>query len=584
MAALPPRKVTQPATEPVTQKYERVILSGASQLYREAQSKDLLYFPAAEHPPTPFDHCYPLRIMRMLTAALLLTALTASAQQHPRDDAIHDPDTKSWWHTTEDLSNDSMEGRDTGTAAYQRAADMVAARFKAAGLEPAGESGSYFQTVPMHEVDIKASSAAAKVWFKSKDHYVELPFLRRFTVAITPDLPVNTTLSGTLVFRGYCGKDQMTGVADKFVLCFGTQRTGLPSGAERAANVRAAGAVGIMNIDDPYFTIEPPRWPAAYGRTVTLKTGAPPRAIASKPFVSLRIPDNVFITMLRDSSQNADAILKAGGAKQPLENFDLPGTLLKARFETTEKEISSPNVLAVLPGSDPALKDQYVVISAHLDGYGFGTPVKGDNLYNGALDDAAYVALLIQMADDIKSGKLPAPKRSILFCAFTGEEKGLLGSNWFTTHLTVPKEKLVADVNLDQLRPLFPLNILTAEAVNDTTLGQTARDVGAKMQIEIRDDKEPERGLLRRADQFPFLRIGVPAISFIFGYDPGTDAERRYREWYEVRYHRPQDDLTQPMDFDAATKFNTFFYTLVGAIADAPTPPSFLPGSQFVKK
>jgi len=288
--------------------------------------------------------------------------------------------------------------------------------------------------------------------------------------------------------------------------------------------------------------------------------------------------------MLQDSGHDAHAILATGGAKQPLENFDLPDTLLKARFETTEKDISSPNVLATLPGSDPTLRDQYVVIAAHLDGYGFGTPVKGDNLYNGALDDAAYVALLIQMADDIKSGKLPAPKRSILFCAFTGEEKGLLGSNWFTTHLTIPKEKLVADVNLDQLRPLFPLNTLTAEAVNDTTLGQTARDIGAKMQIEIRPDDEPERGLLRRADQFPFLRIGVPAISFVFGFDPGTDAERRYREWYEVRYHRPQDDLTQPIDFDAATKFNTFFYTLVGAIADAPTQPSFLPGSQFAKK
>jgi len=519
-----------------------------------------------------------------ISTAILFAALAASAiaQTHPRDKEIHDADTKAWWHTTEDLSNDSMEGRDTGTAAYQRAADYVATRFKAAGLQPAGENGNYFQTVPMHQVDIKASSATAKVWFKSKTHYVELPFLRRFTVTITPELPVNTTLAGTLVFRGYCGKDQMTGVAGKFVLCFGTQRTGLPSGTERSSNVRAAGGVGIINIDDPYFAIEPPRWPAAYGRTVTL--GAFPRTATGAPFVSLRIPDNVFVDMLRDSGHDAGTILKAGGAKQSLENFDLPDTTLKARFETTEKDISSPNVLAVLPGSDPTLRDQYVVVSAHLDGYGFGTPVNGDNLYNGALDDAAYVALLIQMADDIKSGKLPAPKRSILFCAFTGEEKGLLGSNWFVVHPTIAKEKLVADVNLDQLRPLFPLNILTAEALNDTTLGRTARDVGKPMHIEIREDNEPERGLLRRADQYPFLRIGVPAISFIFGYDPGTEAERRYREWYEVRYHRPQDDLTQPMDFDAATKFNTFFYTLVGTIADTPARPEFLPGSQFLKE
>ena len=257
---------------------------------------------------------------------------------------------------------------------------------------------------------------------------------------------------------------------------------------------------------------------------------------------------------------------------------------MNARFETEEKDTNSPNVLAVLPGSDAKLKDEYVVVAAHLDGYGFGTPVGGDSLYNGTLDDAAYVALLIQMADDIKAGKLPRPKRSILFCAFTGEEKGLLGSNWFVMHPTVAKEKLVADVNLDQLRPLFPLNILTAEAVNDTTLGATARAVGKPMGIEIREDMEPERGLLRRADQYPFLKIGVPAISFIFGYDAGTDAEKRYREWYQVRYHRPQDDLTQPMDFDAAAKFDQFFYKLVGAVADAAAKPEILAGSQFAAK
>jgi hypothetical protein len=521
---------------------------------------------------------------RCVLVSSIFTALVAAPliAQHPRDSAIHDADTKSWWHTTEDLSNNSMEGRDTGSAAYQRAADYVAARFKAAGLQPAGDNGSYFQSVPMHQIDVDTEKTYFTLTIgKSDELGTGFKFLDEITAAPPTDAVTDNTAD--VVFRGYCGKDAMQNVAGKFVVCFGTQRTGLPSGAERSANLRAAGAVGIINIDDPYFTIEPPRWPAAYARSVALITGEPKHP-AGKPFLSLRLSEGAFTRMMDGSGHDASAILKSGGAKQPLSNFDLPGYSLHAHLETTEKDIASPNVLAVLPGSDPTLRDEFVVIAAHLDGYGFGTPVKDDNLYNGALDDAAYVALLIQMADGIKAGKLPAPKRSILFCAFTGEEKGLLGSTWFTAHPTIAKEKLVADVNLDQLRPLFPLTILTAEAVNDTSLGQTARDVGAKMQIEIRDDREPERGLLRRADQYPFLRIGVPAISFIFGYDPGTDAERRYREWYEVRYHRPQDDLTQPMDFDAAAKFNTFFYSLVGAIADAPTRPAFLPNSQFLKK
>lgn len=525
--------------------------------------------------------------MRIPAIALVaLLALPLGAQQHPRDKEIHDADTLAWWHTTEALSNDGMEGRDTGTAAYQRAAEYVAARFKVAGLMPAGDNGGYFQTVPMHQVAVDSSNAHAKAWIvdtvKNEDVW-ELHLLRDFTVAVSEQLPTDVTLSGPLVFRGYCGKDQMSDVAGKMVLCFGTQRDGLPSGGERARNVQSAGGIGIINIDDPYFTIEPPRWPYAYARSVTLRAG-PSKARAGISFVNLRIRSELFLSLAIKIGRDGDAVLKAGGAKQPLESFDFPNYVMNARFEATEKDISSPNILAILPGSDPALKDEYVVVGAHLDGYGFGTPVKGDGLYNGTLDDAAYVALLIQMADDIKSGKLPKPKRSILFCAFTGEEKGLLGSSWFVKHPTVPLAQMVADVNLDQLRPLFPLKILTAEALGDSTLGDTARSVGKTMGIEIRPDMEPERGLLRRADQFPFLQAHVPAISFIFGYDPGTEAERRYREWYQVRYHRPQDDLTQPVDFDAAARFDTFFYTLVEALANAPEKPAFVAGSPFAGK
>ena len=173
------------------------------------------------------------------------------------------------------------------------------------------------------------------------------------------------------------------------------------------------------------------------------------------------------------------------------------------------------------------MKNEYVVIAAHLDGYGYGTPVHGDKLYNGALDDAAYVALLIQFADNLHQ-QHHAFKRSLLFCAFTGEEKGLLGSNYFVEHPAVPISQLVADINLDQLRPLFPLRILTALAIDDSTLGAVARKIGSDVGIELRADAEPERNLLRRADNYPFLRAGVPAIGFIFGYDPGSDAERRY--------------------------------------------------------
>ena len=533
----------------------------------------------------------------------LFTSVLAVAQQHPRDGEIYDADTLAWWHTTEALSNDGMEGRDTGSAAYQRAAEYVAARFKAAGLKPAGENGSYFQAVPMHEVAVEPAGTSFVV--ERAGGNLKLDFLQEITVAASEGLLREGT--GGLTFRGYCGKDAMANVGGKIVVCFGTQRAGLPNGGERVANARVGGALGLINVDDPYFTIEPPRWPYAYSRSVTLRTEHETvKAEAMLP--AMRLSAEAFAKLLAGSGQDAAAILKTGGAKEALPSFEIPGKL-RVTLRLKSRDLSSPNVLAVLPGSDPKLRDEYVVVGAHLDGYGFGTPVHGDHLYNGTLDDAAYVALLIQMADDLHAGAvlhgglhevsyvrggsgdvvdkgitLAAPKRSILFCAFTGEEKGLLGSNWFAGHPTVPVAELAADVNLDQLRPLFPLKILTAEAVNDTTLGETAREVGKGMGIEIREDREPERSLLRRADQYPFLRIHVPAISFIFGYDPGTDAEKRYREWYEVRYHRPQDDVTQPMDFTAAAKFDVFFYRLVETIANAPVRPSILPESQFAVK
>jgi Zn-dependent M28 family amino/carboxypeptidase len=134
---------------------------------------------------------------------------------------------------------------------------------------------------------------------------------------------------------------------------------------------------------------------------------------------------------------------------------------------------------------------------------------------------------------------------------------------------------MAAMINLDQLRPLFPLDILTMLAVNDSSLGATARAVAAPMGIRIQADPEPERGLLQRADHWPFLQIGVPATGFIFGYVRGTEAERRYRLWYRTRYHHPADDVTQPMDFAAAAKFNDFFYRLVEAVADADARPRF---------
>ncbi|MBS0360408.1 MAG: M28 family peptidase [Proteobacteria bacterium] len=499
-----------------------------------------------------------------LACAGLLTG-AASAAPASRADAIKDPDTKAWWKIAEALSGDDKDGRDTGSAGYDRAADVVVKRFRAAGLQPAGDGGGWFQVFKVHEAKVESEGTQVRV--RRGDAFTTLNFLKDITVRATDRLA--SDVDAPLTFRGYCGPNDLDGVQGKAVVCFNTKRAGLPSGGQRISGAAKAGAAALIQVDDPYFTIEPPRWPAAYARSVSI-AGTPEPAAATLPVITMSA--GAFKAMAQGSGQDIDAVLKAGGAKQPLTSFDLPGRLV-AHFKVTTRDYTAKNVLSVLPGRDPALKDQTLVLSAHLDGYGYGEPVKGDKLYNGTLDDAAYVGTLIRFADKHRGKPL---RRTVLFAAFTGEEKGLLGAHWFVDHPTVLKTGIVADINLDQLRPLFPLDLLTELAVDDTTLGQSAKAVAGPMGIAIQPDPEPERSLLTRADHWPFMQAGIPGTGFIFGYKPGTEAERRYREWYEVRYHRPQDDLTQPMDFEAAGKFNRFFYGLAEKVADADDKPAWL--------
>lgn len=495
-----------------------------------------------------------LKFATAATAAILLTGAAPSPKL--------DPDTAAWWATTGQLSNDSMEGRDTGSAAYLRAAKLVAAKFEAAGLKPAGENGSWFQRVPMHEVRVER--ATVRVGKR------QLVFLHDLTISPTGATPAH--VDAPLAYGGYCGAETLGDVRGRIVICHGTRREGLPSAAVREDAVKAAGGIGILTIADPGFTVEPPRWPYAYARTVTL-AGDDGRKDDS--FLRMTLNAESLGKLLAGSGRDAAALIAAGSAGRPLPSFAL-AKRFTADFTTQQRDIESPNVLAMLPGSDPKLADQAIVLSAHLDGYGYGEPVNGDRLYNGTLDDAAYVALLIRLAER-RHGQ--AYQRPILFAAWTGEEKGLLGSRWYVAHSTVPLSRIAANINLDQLRPIFPLKLLTVHALNDATLGDDVRAVADSLGIAVQVDPEPERNMLRRSDHWPFIEAGVPATGFIFGYRPGSPSERVYRQWYKTGYHKPQDDLKQPMDFKAAADFNRFFYKLVERVADDPNPPAWKPGS-----
>ena len=477
---------------------------------------------------------------------------------------ITDPDTRAWWQATEALSNDAMAGRDVGSAGYDRASRLVAKRFAAAGLQPAGVDGTWFQPFQLDDRRITTEGTHIAVGRHS------LRLLYDILPRLSPGMP--TTLDAPVVFGGYCAPDTLGEVRGKVVLCYGWRRAGHTSRADRLRAATQAGAVGVLDIADPGFTEEPTRWPAAYARAVT-PVGAP--APVGDRLLQALLNADALAPIIAGSGHDAAHLLAAGSAGKPLPRFDVPRHF-RARFQVQHRVITSANVLGMLPGTDPALRHQTVVISAHLDGYGHGEPVNGDDIYNGTLDNAAYVALLEQLAVRRDGAGF---RRPVLFAAFTGEEKGLLGSRWFVAHPTVPIGSIAANINLDQLRPIFPLDLLTVHALNDSTLGDAVRTVAAGLGIEVQLDPEPERQLLHRSDHWPFIQAGIPATGFVFGYRPGTASEQRYRHWYQVQYHRPQDDLGQPMDWTAAGKFNRFFYALVAQVADGDAPPKWQPGS-----
>lgn len=500
--------------------------------------------------------------MKPKTAALgLIVCLAVSAGHATEPNAA----TRRWWSHVEVLAADNMEGRDTGSTGHAKAAAYVVNQFQQNGITPAGERG-YYQQVPIRA--LRLNTGASSLQLTRSGRTQPLRWLQHMTVGPATGLPASMT--GRLIFAG---SDNAAGVdiAGAIVVRITPERFVPDAPAQPAPPAAAAAVIGI----DSAVGVEPNRWPAQYAVAMTL-ADAPAAPRPSGP-VGFRFNPALADVLFEGSGHSYKELLALAAQGRPVPTFPLDGTLA-IRMQFDASSLVSDNVIGVLRGSDPTLADEYVVLSAHLDGYGMGEPWGGDRIYNGAFDDAAYVATLIDVAERLRASGTKL-RRSLLFAVVTGEEKGLLGSRYYTQHLTVPRERLIANINLDQLRPVFPLRTLTTLAVNDSTLGDTARAVAATMNIRIQPDPEPLRNLLRRSDHINFIQIGVPAVGFIFGFEQGTPDEAAYRKWYEDRYHSPLDDLAQPWVPQAAADFNDFFARLVETLANADDRPRWKPGS-----
>jgi Zn-dependent M28 family amino/carboxypeptidase len=254
------------------------------------------------------------------------------------------------------------------------------------------------------------------------------------------------------------------------------------------------------------------------------------------------------------------------------------------------KRVAAPNVVGIIEGSDPQLRNEYVVYSAHWDHLGVGAPDKnGDTIYNGALDNASGCAVVLAIAEHLASlSPAQRPKRSSLFLFPTAEEQGLLGAEWYSKHPVVPLDKTAANINLDSMNVLGPTKDFVPLGAERSSLKAVVDEVAKEMGLTVSPDARPEQGSFYRSDHFPFAKVGVPSISLKEGDDyVGHDkqwSEEQFKAYNTAHYHQPSDEMSDAWNYQGMIQEAEIALAIGRKIADAPAKPQFNPGDEFAKK
>jgi Zn-dependent M28 family amino/carboxypeptidase len=503
------------------------------------------------------------------------------------------------------LADDMLEGRGTGARGGELAAKYIAAQLEALGAKGAGADGSFFQPVSL--VGVKAdpsttltiSGASGSETFKFADDFVA------FTGAQTESVDVDADL----VFVGYGVEapeqrwnDYKGDAADyrgKILVMLvndppaTTQEPNLFGGKaltyygrwtykyEEAARRGAAGVI-LLHTDQsagyPWGVVRTSNgsWRFDIARTQNDTT----------PFLQFRswVTDEAARRLMKLAGQDLDA-LRTKAATRDFQPVKL-GLKGKLNLKSEVKRVAAPNVVGVIEGSDPQLRNEYVVYSAHWDHLGIGAPNKsGDTIYNGALDNASGVAVVLAIAETI--ARTP-PKRSSLFLFPTAEEQGLLGAEWYAKHPVVPIEKTAANINLDSMNVLGPTQDFIPLGAERSTLKGVVEAVARDMGLRVSPDARPEQGSFFRSDHFPFAKAGVPSISLKEGNDYVGHSkewgEEQFRAYNTAHYHQPSDEMRDTWDYRGMIQEAEIALAIGRRISDMPEKPRFNPGDEFAKK
>ena len=523
-------------------------------------------------------------LLHLLLAFFALPAVPQSATRKTFDGT-------TWWDHVKVLADDNMEGRDTGSAGLRKAEAYVVEQLKRSGVQPAGNQG-YYQPVKFQSRQIVETDSSAALL---RDGDVK-PLTLGDDIIFSTRIDLALEVEAPLVFAGYGltvpekDYDDLAGldVKGKVVVILSGSPAEIPgplashyqTAAERWKVLRHAGVIGMVTIPNPASMDVP--W-----SRIALNRAHPSMDLADPVFnetagerLAMTVNPAKAEVLFAGTGHTFAELAALGKEGKSLPRFPLPFSI-RAKTKLVKKDVESANIIGKLPGTDPVLKNEYVVISAHIDHVGIGEPINGDRIYNGAMDNASGSAVLLDVAASLR--KSPEQlKRSVLFLFVTGEEKGLLGSKYFTQYPTVDPEALVADINIDMFLPIIPLKTLVVFGLAESDLGDLARDVALSRGVQVEADPEPQRNVFIRSDQYNFIRHGIPALAMGVAPDPNSPEQKKiFKDWLTTRYHAPSDDLAQPVDFSAAAQYEEIIRSLMLTVANDSHRPAWKSDSFF---
>ena len=523
---------------------------------------------------------------RLLIAAAFALAPLAPAA-HADDSAIHANDIQA---DVTFLADDLLLGREPGTPGFDIAAKFVAARFAALGLQPAGPDGSWFQPITFREARL-ASRPLVSLTYAGQT--VQLPADQALVRASLTDKAM--MVDAPLVFAGFgidrpdLGFDDYHGldVFGKVVVLLSGYPKGTDSergaflASERAAMAMKRGAVAVITVRTLQDQARTPWARLAEGAArparswVDDKGQAFVRAAGIKAGVFLH--ESAAAPLFAAAGHPLDRVLAEADKDHGRPHGFALNATARIVLISQWRDIRTENVVALLPGSDPALAHESVVLSAHLDHLGAGG--KGpDPIYNGAMDNAAGVATMLSAARAL-TGDAPHPRRSVLFAALSGEESGLLGSDYLARHPLPAAGRMVADINFDMPVLLYRFSDVVAFGAQHSTIGPIAAAAMARDHIALSPDPMPEEGVFTRSDHYRFVQQGIPSVFIVPGF--AGEGEKQFRAFLKDHYHQPSDDLSLPFDWQAGALFARVNTHIIEALANADQAPQWYQGDLF---